>query len=56
MHLFKVNHEIWPNNIYLLPSVQIKVGNPAYECKNLAVELHFLVFHVRLLFLKRDND
>lgn len=54
MKLYKVNHEIWGNNIYLLPTVQFKVRNPAYTCKNLAIELHFLIFHVRFLFLDED--
>ena len=52
MKLYKVNHEVWGNNIYLLPTVQFKVRNPAYTCKNLAIELHFLIFHVRFLFLE----
>lgn len=52
MKLYKVDCETWVNNIYLLPTVQIKCKNPVYTCKNLAIELHFLVFHVRFLFLE----
>lgn len=54
MKLYKVNHEIWGNNIYLLPTIQINTRNPVYgyRGKNLAVELHFLIFHVRFLFLE----
>ena len=52
MKLYRVNREIWGNNIYLLPTVQIKCKNPVYTCKNLAIELHWLVFHVRFLFLE----
>jgi len=51
MKLYKINHEMWGNNIYLLPTVQFKTRNPAYKCKNFAIELHFLIFHVRFLFL-----
>lgn len=52
MKLYKVDHEIWGHNIFLLPTVQIKTRNPVYMVRNLAIELHFLVFHVRLLFLE----
>lgn len=52
MKLYKVNREIWKNNIYLLPTVQIITRNPVYMVKNLAIELHFMVFHVRFLFLE----
>lgn len=52
MKLYTVNHEIWGNNIYLLPTVQIKCKDPVYTCRNLAIELHFLIFHVRFLFLE----
>ena len=52
MKLYKVNYEIWGNNFYLLPTVQIKCKNPVYTCRNLAIELHFLIFHARFLFLE----
>ena len=54
MKLYKVNHEIWQHNIYLLPTIQINTRNAVYgpKCKNLAIELHFLIFHVRFLFLE----
>lgn len=52
MKLYKVDHEVWDHNIYLLPTVQIKCKNPVYTCKNLAIELHFLFFHVRFLLLE----
>lgn len=52
MKLYKVDREIWSNNIYLLPTVQIKTRNPVYMVKNLAIELHFMAFHIRLLFLE----
>ena len=52
LKLYKVNREIWSNNLYLLPTIQIKARNPVYTCKNLAIELHFLFFHVRFLLLE----
>lgn len=52
MKLYKVDHEIWRHNIFLLPTVQIKTRNPVYMVRNLAIELHFLAFHVRFLFLE----
>lgn len=52
LKLYKVDREVLGHNIYLLPTVQIKTRNPVYTCKNLAIELHFLVFHARFLFLE----
>lgn len=56
MKLYRVNHEIWGNNIYLLPTVQIKYNCKEYMYKNLAIELHFLVFHVRFLFFDATHQ
>lgn len=52
MKLYKKDFEVWGTNVYLLPTIQIKTRNPVYTCKNLAIEVHFLVFHARLLFLE----
>ena len=56
MKLYKVDREVWSNNLYLLPTVQIKTRTPVYTCKNLAIELHFLIFHVRFLFLEEKEQ
>ena len=56
MKLYKLDHEILGHNFYLLPTVQIKTRNPVYMVKNLAIELHFLVFHVRFLFLEEKEQ
>ena len=60
MSLYKVNCEIWRNNIYLLPTIQIITRSAVYavygpKCKSLAIEFHWLVFNARLLFLEREE-
>ena len=48
---FKKRFAVYRDNIYLLPTVQIKVNERMYIARNLAVEFHFIVFHVRLMWL-----
>ncbi len=54
---FKKSFAVYRDNIYLLPTVQIKVNEQMYMTRNLAVEFHFIVFHARLMWLwERRND
>ena len=48
---FKKSIAVYRDNIYLLPTVQIKVNEQMYMTRNLAVEFHFAVFHARLMWL-----
>ncbi len=48
---FKSSFAVWKDNIYLIPTVQIKVNEKVYMTRNLAVEFHFAVFHARLMWM-----
>lgn len=40
-------------DIYLLPTVRVYVNDLVYLHKNFSIEFHFLIFHGRLLFMKK---
>lgn len=50
--LFRKDFEIWTNDIYLLPTPRVYVNNMLYTERNISIELHFLVFHARMLFME----
>lgn len=54
MKLFRKDFQIWKNEIYLLPTIKVCINNPVYAKRNLSLEVHFLVFNARLLWLE-DN-
>ena len=48
----KKDYQKWNDMIYIFPSVVIVLDNTIYPKKNFAIELHFLVWHCRFLFMK----
>lgn len=53
-YLYKKDFQIYKNDFYILPTAKIFVNNPMYIEKNFAIEFHFLIFHARLLFEKKQ--
>ena len=51
---FRFDREVWKNDIYLFPTVRIFVRNQIYGRDNFSVEVHWLVFHFRWLWIKED--
>lgn len=51
MKLNRVDFRIWKNIIYVIPTVKIIINDLIYGDKNLSIEIHFLVFHLRILFM-----
>ena len=45
---------IWRDRLYLLPTIVIDFGDTRYMCKNFAIEFHFLLWHIRLLWLESE--
>ena len=44
--------QVWKCNIYILPTIEIRINDMIYMQKNFAISFHFLCFHVRFLFLE----
>lgn len=51
--LDKMDFEIYENDIYLLPTVRVYINDMMYIQQNFLIEFHFLIFHGRLLFMKK---
>ena len=49
--LYRKDFQIYKNDIYILPSIRLFIDNHMYIDKNFSVEFHFIVFHIRLLFM-----
>lgn len=54
MKLSRKDFQIWKDDIYFLPTIEIVKNNMMYGDKNFSICLHFLVFHVRFLFLESE--
>ena len=52
MKLFRKNFEVRKDDIYILPTIEIRINNMMYEEKNFSIMFHWIVFHARLLWLK----
>lgn len=50
----RFNREVWKNDVYLFPTIRIFVRNQIYGRDNFSVEVHYLVFHFRWLWIKED--
>ena len=47
--------QIWKNVIYVIPTVKITINDFIYGKKNVSIEIHFLIFHSRILFMQEDE-
>lgn len=54
--LFRKDFETYKNDIHWLPTIRTVINDRIYTEKNFSIEFHFLVFHTRLLFMRKDND
>ena len=55
MRLETKQFKIYTNWIFLLPTIQIDIDSPEYMRTNFAICFHFLVFHIRLLWMKESK-
>ena len=53
--LYAKQFEINKNDIWFLPTIRTVINNLIFREKNFSIEFHFLVFHSRLLFLKKGR-
>lgn len=54
MKFNRADFQIWKNVIYVIPTVKITIHDLIYWDKNVSIEIHFLVFHLRILFMQED--
>ena len=50
--LYRKDFQVCVNDIYVLPTIRLFIDNHMYVDKNFSIELHFMVFHSRLLCMK----
>ena len=53
--LVRKDFNIWKNEIFFLPTVTTVINDMFYAEENFSIEFHFLVFHARLIFLKKGR-
>ena len=56
MKFEKFNYEIWKDWIYLLPSIEVRIDDPIYYNYTFAVCVHFLVFHFRWVWMRKERE
>ena len=49
--LYRKDFQMCKNDIYILPSIRLFIGDRMEIDKNVSVEFHFIVFHIRVLFM-----
>lgn len=54
--LHKKDVQKWTDMIYLLPTVVVVADNFIYSEKNFSIEVHFIMWHFRFLFLREKGD
>lgn len=55
MKFKKFNHEVYKDWIYLLPSIEVHINDPIYYYNNLAICIHFMIWHIRLFWLGEER-
>ena len=56
MRLERKDFQISKNHIYIFPSVEVVTHDIIYCVPNVAICFHWLVFHARLLFLRKRGE
>ena len=56
MRLERKDFQIGKNHIYIIPSVEVVTHDMIYCVPNVAICFHWLVFHARLLFLRKRKS
>lgn len=54
MKLFRKDFQTWKEDIYFFPTIEIVKNNMMYRDRNFSICFHWLVFHVRFLFLESE--
>lgn len=54
-NLYAKEFQIYKKDFYVFPTIRLLIDNLVYIDRNFAIEFHFLIFHGRLLFLKRGD-
>lgn len=53
--LYNKAFEVWKNNWYLIPTIQLIFNDLMYHGRNVSVEFHWLCFHGRLMWVEGDK-
>ena len=55
MKLYHKDFQIYKNLIYLLPAIILVFNEPVYTERNFAIEIRWLVFHARILWMAEGS-
>lgn len=47
---------IYKDWITLIPTIDIHINACEYQCRNFRIELHWLCFHARLMWVKEQDN
>lgn len=56
MKLYRKDFRIFKDLFYILPAIILAFNEPIYTERNFAIEVRWLVFHARLLWLAERSD
>lgn len=54
MRFYNFRGGIYRDWICILPSIVVRLNQLEYSPKNIAIEVHFLIFHCRWLWLQKN--
>lgn len=56
MRLQQIDFLVASNDIYIIPTFRIFINNMIYVNRNFSIEFHWIVFHMRLLFMESEDN
>ena len=56
MKLINIKFQIWTDDIYIIPTIELHLNNMIYSKRNFAIIFHWLVFHGRLFWCKEEGE
>ena len=51
-----IKFQIWTDDIYIIPTIELHLNNMIYSKRNFAIIFHWLVFHGRLFWCKEGES
>lgn len=55
MTFYRKDFQIYRDWITIIPTIQILTNNPMYTAKSIAIELSWIVFHARFIWMEREK-
>ena len=56
MRFYDKRFRIYKDWITLIPTIDIHINTCEYQCRNFRIELHWLCFHARFMWLLEESE